>query len=72
VEHKNDCGSYDGEMEDISVDDPRSDFSTSKAEITDSHSESCVDIQAVQWVEMRNSGLPHSTESLSIAQDCLG
>jgi hypothetical protein len=47
--------SYDGEVEDISVDKSESDISTSEAGITDSGSDSSFD------VEVKNSGLPHST-----------
>jgi hypothetical protein len=38
--------SYDGEVEDISVDESGSDTSTSEVEITDSDSDSSLDIQA--------------------------
>jgi hypothetical protein len=44
-EHKRDCHSYDGEVEDISVDESGSDTSISEVEITDSDSDSSVDMQ---------------------------
>jgi hypothetical protein len=52
--------SYDGEMEDISVDECGSDTFTKEAEKTDADSNNSVDIQALQLVEVKNSGLPHS------------
>jgi hypothetical protein len=38
-------GSYDGEVEDISVDEPCTDTSTSDIEVADSDLDSCVDRQ---------------------------
>jgi hypothetical protein len=72
MEHKSSCDSYDGEAEDISVDDSGNDTFTSEAKITDSDSNGSVDTQALQWVEMKNSGLPHNTKNLSTALDDLG
>jgi hypothetical protein len=64
--HHSDCDSYGGEVHDISADEPRSDTSTSEVEITNSDSESSVDIQALQWVEVKNSGLAqHKTPKQS-------
>jgi hypothetical protein len=45
-----------------------SDISMSEIGITGSDSDSSVDIQAQQWVEVRNSGLPHSIEHQSRAR----
>jgi hypothetical protein len=41
MEHEGDCISYDAEMEDISVDESRSEASTSEVEITDSDRRFC-------------------------------
>jgi hypothetical protein len=65
MEHKSNFDSYDGEVEDISVDESRNDTSTTEAELTDSDSDSSVDPQALKWVEVKNSGLPHTTKQLS-------
>jgi hypothetical protein len=68
MEHE-DSDSYDGEVE-VSVNECSSDTSMSEAEITDSNSDSAVDIQqALQWVGVKTSGLPHNTKHLSRAQD---
>jgi hypothetical protein len=72
MEHKSNCDSYNGKVEDISVDGSRNDTSTSAVEITDSDSDSSVGIRALQWVEVKNSGLPHSTRHLRRAQDTSG
>jgi hypothetical protein len=72
IEHECDCDSYGGEVEDISDDESGSDTSVSEAKITDSDSDSSVDIQAQKWVELKNSGLPNSTKHLSRAQDSPG
>jgi hypothetical protein len=68
MEHESNCDSNDGEVEDVSVAESGSDgISTSEVEITDSESDSSVDIQGLQCVEVKNSGLPHSTKSLNRA-----
>jgi hypothetical protein len=59
-------------VEDISVDESRSDTSVLEVEITGSDSDNFVDIQALQCVEVKNSNLPHSTKYLSKAQDNSG
>jgi hypothetical protein len=59
-------------MEDISVDESRSDTAMLEVEITDSDLDSSVDIQALQRVDVKNSGLPHSTKHLSRAHDNSG
>jgi hypothetical protein len=71
MEHKSDCDSYDGEVEDISVDEYRSNTSMSKGEVTDSESDSSVDMQALKW-EVKNSGLPHSIKHLGRTWDNWG
>jgi hypothetical protein len=43
-----------------------------EAEITNSDSDSSLDIQALQWVEVKNSVLPHSTKNLRRTWDNLG
>jgi hypothetical protein len=48
MEYKSDYDSYDGEVEDIIVDESRSDTFMSEVEIADSDSDSSVDIQAQQ------------------------
>jgi hypothetical protein len=45
------------QVQDISVDEPQSDTSTSIIEITNSDSESSVHIQVLQWAEVKNSDL---------------
>jgi hypothetical protein len=54
-------------VEDISVDKVVSDTSMTEAEATDSDSDSSVDIQTLQWTEVKNSIVPHSTEHMSRA-----
>jgi hypothetical protein len=44
------CDSYSGEVQDISVYEPRSDTSMLEVHITDSDSVSCIDIQVLQQV----------------------
>jgi hypothetical protein len=58
MEHERNCDSYDGEVEDISVDESRHDTSMSEVEITDSEPDSSFGIHAQQWVEVVNSGAP--------------
>jgi hypothetical protein len=62
MEHKSNCDSYDDEVEDISVDESSTDTSMSEVEITDS--DSSVDIQAQQWVEVRTSCLINNIKHL--------
>jgi hypothetical protein len=57
--HERNCDSYSGEVEDISVDEPRRDASTSEVKITDSDSDNSVDIQPLQWMEVKTSDLSH-------------
>jgi hypothetical protein len=54
------------EVKDSSVDEPMSD-TLSETEITGSDSDSSVDVQSLQWVEIKNSGLKHSTKHISMA-----
>jgi hypothetical protein len=68
MEHESDCNSYNGEVEDISVEKSWSDIYTSEAEITDSDSDTSVHIQTVQWVEVKNSGQLHSTKKCKQGQ----
>jgi hypothetical protein len=50
-----------------------SDISTSEIAITESDSDSSVDIQqAWQWAEVKNSFLPHNTKHLRRVQDNSG
>jgi hypothetical protein len=65
--------SYDGKVKDISVVESGSDISTSGVAITESDSDSSVDIQqARQWAEVKNSFLPHNTKHLRRVQDNSG
>jgi hypothetical protein len=65
MKHERDCDSYDSKAEDISVDE-------SEGEIIDSDSFQYVGIQDLQWMEVKNSGLPHSTNNLNRARDNSG
>jgi hypothetical protein len=65
MEHRSDCDSCDGEVEDVG--ESRSDTSISEVEIIDSDSDSSVDIQASQWMKVKNSRLSHSTKHISRA-----
>jgi hypothetical protein len=71
MEHESNCDSYDGKVEDISVGESGSD-TLSEVEITDSDSDSSVDIQSLQRTEVKNSGLPHSANNRSTARDNSG
>lgn len=53
MKHKSYCDGYDGEVEDI----------------TDSYSESSLVMQALQWVEVKNWGLPHGTKHVTKTHD---
>jgi hypothetical protein len=55
-------------VEGISVDQSGSSISLTEVKITESGSDSSVDIQALQWVELKNLGLPYITNHLS--RDC--
>jgi hypothetical protein len=71
--HESNSDSYHSTVEDFSVVGSGSDISTSEVAITDSDSDSSVDIQlARQWVEVTTSGLPHNTKHLRTAQDNSG
>jgi hypothetical protein len=67
MKHESDSDSYDGEVENVCVDEPDSYTSVSEVETTNSVSDSSVAIQALQWVEMKSSGLPHNKKHLSRA-----
>jgi hypothetical protein len=56
TEHDSDSDNYGGEMEDISIDESGRDTSIWKVGISDSY----VDMQAWQWVEVKTSGLPQA------------
>jgi hypothetical protein len=51
MEHISDCDSYDGEVEDISAEQSRSNTYMSETEITDSDSDSSADIQVLQQLK---------------------
>jgi hypothetical protein len=53
-EQESDCDSYDGEVEDISVYEFRSDTSMSEIDITDSNSHSSIDIQVQVYHTAQN------------------
>lgn len=59
------------EAEEISADESVSDTCISEAEIRDLDSGSSADKQALQWIQVKDSGLPHGTENLSTSQDNL-
>lgn len=59
-------------VEDISVHESRNYTSMSEVESTDSDSDSAVDIHGLQWVQVKNSGLPHNTKHSSRAWDNSG
>jgi hypothetical protein len=48
------------------------DISMIEAVTANSNSDSSVAVQALQWLQVRSLGLPHSKERLSGAQDILG
>jgi hypothetical protein len=60
MEHESNCDSYDGKVEDISVDESGNNTFMSEVEITDSDSDSSIDTQAQQCVEVKTLGLPHT------------
>jgi hypothetical protein len=67
MEHERNSDSYDAKVKNISIAKYGSD-NVSEAEITDSDAGNSVRIQPTQYVEIKNSGLPHSINNQSTAQ----